>query len=251
MLPCPPDRAFREAFTLLEALLSIALVALLLVLVHAGYLRVEGSAKGAGNLANHRVILRGLTAYASDHRSLLPWCNDLDAYPGLSTPWNKTLVQKGYIFDGRVFFNDKFWKRWDGRETALAIITQPERFPTAVRPWAYTTYGVNRYGAMPVSTDSRQPANLLKVAKDGNLSRLMLTRDVYQLANDTPSNRSGGGTYWFSGEGYLPPLEECYSGMVHAGFADGHVEAVPHQPMAEQLRSGTRAPVFHNVYTLP
>ncbi len=227
------------------------LIMILMLLTYGGYQHVTVAAKGVENLSNHGFIVRGLLAYASDHNARLPWSNDLANHPNTSSPYNKTLCTLGYISDGRVFFNDKFWKRSSGdKNSALLVITQPEKFANSVRPWAYTTYGVNRYGAMPVSTDGRKPAHLLKVARDGHLSKLILTRDVYQALNDTPTNRSGGGTYWYSGDGFLPPQAETYGGNVHAGFADGHVESIHREKIAEMLKSGAKAPVFHNVYTM-
>lgn len=239
-----------QAFTLVELLITVAIIAILASLTIAGSRRFLQAAEGATNLSNHRTIAAGLLAYASEHKSRLPWGFDLASDAGTSDPYPKTLFKEGYISDGRVFFNSKFWRRSENKEGGMLVITNPGKYANSIYPWANTTYGANRYGAMPRSNDSRNAASLLKVATDGNLSKLMLTRDVYAPLNNTPANRRGGGNWWFANEGFLPEENDTYAGMVHASFADGHAEAFTRETMLESMQSGTNAPLFNNVYTL-
>lgn len=81
---------------------------------------------------------------------------------------------------------------------------------------------------------------------DGNLSRLMLIRDAY---NPTYAENYGGGTWWFANAGSLPLEKDTYAGMIHASFADGHVQAFPREEMTVMMQSGASDPMFINVYT--
>jgi prepilin-type processing-associated H-X9-DG protein len=140
------------------------------------------------------------------------------------------------------------WRCWRTKNA----LRRPD-IPTII-PWYFTNYGVNRLGAMPHSQDDdgRKPARLPVVGADGNMSKLMLLRDTYRAGYDTESNPYGGGICFFSWPGwpYTPPKHKTYGGMVHASFADGHVEAFTLsevKKIAEQPPDG--ASQFQNRYT--
>lgn len=260
---CFPRAPNAAAFTLLQTLVVVAIMAVLLVVSAGAYRRVLDSAKGAVNISNHRTIARGLLAYAQDFGGTLPWSEDDDppfgdgvsSLPNSYSPYPKTLCILGYVSNGSVFFSPRFWPRWGEKERILLIVQEPSRYPSAIIPWAYTNYGVSRYGAMPSYSDrggGRRPANLLKVAADGNLSKLMLTRDTYYAGYDqAPSNLRGGGIHWFANESNIPEEKDTYAGIVHAAFADGHAQGFRRDEMVKMSKSSTAAPMFYNVYTLP
>lgn len=244
----------RQAFTMLEILIAVVIVGVLVMLGIGGYQRVIGMAQGAQNLSNHRIIVAGLLAYSLEYKGRLPY--NVDYNPPFHmdnsySPWPKTLCVLGYVSDGSVFFSPKFWPRWGNKESAQLVIRNPQNYPNSIVPWGYPNYGANRYGAMPNSQgDSRTPANLFRVAGDGNLSRLMLIRDTYDETYDKPpSILRGGGTHWFANASTIPKEEDCYAGIVHASFADGHVEGFRREKMVELMGSGTTAPMFYNIYT--
>jgi len=254
-----PKRQRTQGFTLVEISISMAIAAVLMVLLLVGYRSATQTALGVKNLSQHKEISRALLDYAAAHQGYFPWTNDYNPPFGkkadgsfYNSHYPKTLAILGYITDGRVFFSPKFLPRWgrsEDRSGMYQILQDPKKFPGATIPWAYPSYAANRYGAMPVSTDKRKPAQLTQVGRDGNLSKLMLIRDAYTAAQDTPERRLGGGQPWFSNENYLPPPEDCYRGMVYASFADGHVEAFPRETMVEMMKSGAGAPLFSNYYT--
>ncbi len=240
----------KRAFSLLETLVVLVIVAVVLTLVLPGFGRLMDTSRGTKNLSNHRTIASALLAYAWEHNGRLPWGSDLGATP-VHSAWTKTLAVQGYVTDGTIFFSPKFWPRYGrgDKSGAYQVLRNPTKYLNSVIPWGYPSYGVNRYGAMPTSTDGRKPASLTKVGEEGHLAKLILVRDVYQPTYDTPSKPYAGGTWWFSNEANLPNPEDTYGGMVYASFADGHVEAFPRSTMIEMMKSGTAMPLFHNVYT--
>ncbi len=240
-----------RAFGLVETLAAMAVLAVLMLLTFPLVRHAREASDGARNLANQRIVAGALLAYASEHGGKLPWANDLSNAP-YHTPWPKALALGGYVEDAMVFFSPKLWPRYGGaagKAGAYAVIRNPKNYPNSVVPWGYPSYGANRYGAMPASTDARLPASLPRVGREGNLHRLMLIRDVYQSEFDTEANPRAGGVWWFSADNHLPGEQETYNGNLHAAFADGHVESFPRVKLAAVLRSGSAAPVFYNVYT--
>lgn len=263
-MPPPSNRTVIESsksrfrgFTLLEILICVAITAVLCALAFAGYRQVSNTALGTRNISNHRTIIRALLAYSADFQGKLPFFVDYDppfgngasSAPNSYSHYPKTLCFLGYLSNGSAFFSPRYWPRWSPKDGATLVINNPTNYPSVIVPWAYTNYAVNRYGAMPSSRDERVAANLNKVGGDGNLSKLMLIRDSYTPDYDRPSMRRGGGIVWFSNESNIPPLEDCYNGMVHASFADGHVEAVPRAEMLEGSKASASEPMFSNIYT--
>lgn len=240
-----------RGFTLLELLLAIVIVAVLLAMALGGYQQVKNSALATQNASNHRAIVRALLAYANDANGRLPYCTDYESPVGsVYSHYPKTLCWKGYMSNGMAFFSPRFWPRWGDKDGAVLVIGNPTKYPSAIVPWGYPNYAVNRYGAMPTSQDGRRPVSLGSIAADGNLSKLMLLRDSYSPDNDKASMRRGGGFLWFSNESNIPLEADCYNGMVHATFADGHVEAIRRGQMVEMSRAGAAAPMFNNIYTM-
>lgn len=240
---------------MLELLVTLAILLILVAFSFVGYRKVTDAALSVKNLSNHREIIRGLLSYAQEHRGSLPYLSDenppFDVSPNTYSPYAKTLIQLDYVSNSRAFFSPRFWSRWGKsyKDNALRALADPKGF-TSVTPWAYSNYGVNRYGAMPSWGDGRKPANLHRVGSDGNLSSLVLIRDTYWAAYDqAPNNLYGGGVDWFAADDRLPEEKDCYGGLVYASFADGHVEGFQREKMVEMMQSGNSAPVFKDVYT--
>lgn len=244
----------RQGFTLLEFLVTLTILLILLTLSFVAYRKVTDAAMSVKHLSNHREIVRGLLSYAQEHRGNLPYLSDenppFDMSPNFYSPYAKTLVQLDYVSNPFAFFNPRFWSRWGKsyKDSALRVLADPKRYST-VTPWAYTSYGANRYGAMPAWNDRRKPANFYRVGADGNLSKLILIRDTYWAGYDQAPNLYGGGVDWFSADNSLPEEKDCYAGMVYASFADGHVEGFQREKMIDMMKSGNAEPVFKDVYT--
>lgn len=155
----------------------------------------------------------------------------------------------GYVRDPRIFFSPLVGEWYQG-----GALAAPQKASTI--PWFYTNYSANRNGAMPYSTETdgaRRPANLGRVAADGNLGKLILLRDSYDVSWDAPDNpdrRRGGGRVWFSSQGFLPPPEKSYHEKVHASFADGHTAAFSREEMNNMMQvPNHQPPLFNETYT--
>lgn len=245
-----PSLLYRSdrAFTVMELMIVIGIAALLMVLLLGVLPQVTLSAKATVNLNNHRAITAALIRYAYDHRSTLPYSyQDTPAMPSMT--YTRELAMLGYINDPRVFFSPLVGQWYKG-----GALASPQKASTI--PWFYTNYSANRNGAMPYSTETdgaRRPANLGRVAADGNIARLMLLRDSYDSSWDSPDNPDksrGGGRVWFSGEGYLPPPAKSYHGKIHASFADGHTAAINREELLNLMQvPNQQPPLFNETYT--
>lgn len=242
-----------RGLTLLELLIVIALLAVIAALLFFGYQRITSAAMGTQNVLNHRTLASALIAYAQENNGNLPYSyrdrGPWPDFPNQRTTYTRELAYFGYLENPEKTIIGPHHRGWDGStyETSTGL-REPHR--DVVVPWWYTNYGASRRGAMPYSADSpRRPANLLQVAADGNLSKLMLLRDVYRPRH---ANR-GGGSIFFSGAGYFPPEEFTYGGMVHASYADGHVRAFPREELRELLENARdgEEPEFRNTYIRP
>jgi len=238
----------RSGFTLMELLIVLGVMLILAVFLGVAWNSASKNALALRNVNHHRQIITGLLAYTSDHAGSFPYAFDDTATPKMS--WPRLLVRSGYLSDPTVFFSP-LANHWYEREGRVAL-----RNPDAdsLVPWCYPNYAVNRHGAMPYGRyngsypdGSRKPARLSRVAKDGNLSKLMVLRDVYH-----PSYPDrGGGVESFTGSQFMPPPEKTYSGRVYASFADGHVEAFRRDEFRTLLNNAPAAspPLFTNLYT--
>lgn len=238
-----------RGLTLTEMLITIGVIGSLAALSLPALSRLRVAGKGVKNISHHRQITGALLAYASDHQGLLPYSQadqEISA-SGTKETYPRTLCMGGYVSDPTIFFSPlaKPWYRH------LRSFQNPQS--NSISPWFYTHYAANRYGAMPYQEKNYNPANLQRIAADGNLSRLMLLRDNYRPAYDTPELPYGGGLIWFSSSNDTPPPEKTYNGIVYASFADGHVEAYPRQEIIQLLNnlSYKEPPLFSRLYTLP
>ncbi len=241
-----------RAFTATELVVAVAIVFLLLAILLGVLPRVRISSKAIVNIRHHQTIATALLRYAQDHQGSLPYSYQ-DTSEIRSMTYPRELMMKGYLNNPEVFFSPLVdpWFRNAGVARNMA---EPQR--DSVIPWYYTNYSANRNGAMPYRTDTdgtRRPANINRVASDGNLSRLILLRDSYEASWDNPDQddrRRGGGRVWFSSEGYLPPEEKSYHDKIHVSFADGHVEAFSREDILPLLRAANREPpLFNELYT--
>lgn len=219
----------------------------------AGYRQLIRTSDGTKNLFNHRHVGAALIAYSAEHKGNLPWSHD--ANPDFSSNgayYPKTLMIFGYLSNPLIFVGPVQWRKMDAtwRKAWQTAASNPAKLHST-NPWAHTTYAANRYGAMPSSGDGRHPANLIRVGNDGNLSKLMLLRDVYNPRWDSSPNdlRGGGHTQFVRLDDSLPLEEDTFRGLVHATFADGHVEAIEWKKLKETTGQITTEPLFFNKYT--
>ncbi|HWL53681.1 MAG TPA: type II secretion system protein [Chthoniobacteraceae bacterium] len=237
------------AATLSEMLVAVGIIGLIAALTLPVVNRLRVAAKATMNLSNHRQIASALIAYAAEHQGVLPYsqANQEVSASGTKETYPRTLCLGGYVSDPAIFFSP-LAAPWYLNTRAFQ---NPKS--NSISPWFYTHYAANRYGAMPYQEKNYHPANLRRVAADGNLSRLMLLRDNYRADYDTPGQPYGGGLIWFSSGKDTPPPDKSYHGLVHTAFADGHVEVYRREeiiPLLDDLPY-KEPPLFNRLYTLP
>ena len=93
---------FRQAFTLLELLVVIAVVAILAALIFPAVESVREAALGSACISNLRQIGAGIFAYAGDHDGMIPcgpkappFTNPNDLYPSTGAPTSLISLQSG------------------------------------------------------------------------------------------------------------------------------------------------------------
>lgn len=247
MIYSPPRKT--QGLTFAEILIAIGIIGLLtaLFLPALGRMRIAG--KGVKNISHHRQITDALLAYSSEHQGLLPYsqANQEVSASGEKETYPRTLCVGGYVSDPSIFFSPlaKPWHR------ELRSFQNPRS--NSISPWFYTHYAANRYGAMPYQEKNYSPANIRRIAADGNLSRLMLLRDNYRAEYDTSEQPYEGGLIWFSSANDTPPPEKTFNGIVYASFADGHVKAYRREEIIRLLEDlpYKEPPLFSRLYTLP
>lgn len=235
-----------RAFSLIQLVVVLAILLVLVGLITIRLIQAYQTSLFTISMNNQRTIVAALLGYAYDNQGNLPQMVAMDSpiRPGYTIFWTRKLVYYGYIEDGSVLFRPG--NHWGRNHHNLQQPTVD-----ATIPWAYPSYGVNAYGAMPQKnrgTYNDYPANLFRVG--GEASRLMLLRDIHHPAY---MDRDYGWYWWGGGESvtYLPQDDGGFNGMMSAAYADGHVESFRISELREILRksSFSGSPVFNRVWT--
>ncbi len=237
-----------SAFTTTELLLVVGIISTLVVIAFSITGVVRSRSDLAQSVSNQRQVVAALLAYAQEHRGELPQMVALDSpiSPGYTVFWTRTLVFHGYLSSPAPLFAPGK-TRWRSYSSIHSLETN------ATKPWAYPSYGVNAYGAMPRRVESATaidaPANLRQVGSDA--SRLMLLRDVW---HPLYPNDDYGWYYWDARgvtSAYLPEDDKGYGGRMAAAFADGSVRTYPIRELRQWVTTATwgDAPEFARTYT--
>jgi prepilin-type N-terminal cleavage/methylation domain-containing protein len=98
MAKCSPP-SFERAFTLIEVIVVLAVIAIMMSLVYPAYTTISNRAKATKDMSNLRQIGIGMQTYLNDKDNILPVIN---AVPGTGTTLNPVIYPK-YIATRRVF----------------------------------------------------------------------------------------------------------------------------------------------------
>jgi len=240
-----------DGLTVVELLVALSVAAVLALLALTASRKVGNQAKAVTNVSNLRQIAAGLIGYANDHDSRLPY-NSIRGPDGsgYQTFYTRQLAQTGYVADGTIFFSPWGEKWWTAPAARLAALRNPALDSSL--PWSSPAYGANSEGAMPTSpstTSAKNCAQLSQVGARGDLSKLMILRDVY---NPNTADK-GGGMIRFAGgsaSAYIPkPEHRAGYRFIQAAFADGHVEIFTPEEIARFEEAATQPPYCNKVYT--
>ena len=208
-----PVFVVRRAFTLVELLASIGIIALLAVLVTGGTQKAIAKSKEAGSISNLRTIGQSIIAYAGENNNRYPY----NAATGATKPYWTTSVMD-YLPEKSNTFIDKNGKPF----VVNATLSCPLLGPT--RHHSISDYGVNdailiRQGA------NTTPMSVAAVPKPSQTVLCM-------TAAATPDDDSGG-TWYVNTTGYVNGSGQSFVPSDHgmaavlAVYGDGHTQAIP------------------------
>ena len=206
MTTSPPGR-FERAFTLIELIVVLGVIAIMMAFVYPGYVAISERAKATKDMSNLRQIGLAIQTYLNDKDEILPAIN---AAPGIGTDLIPVIYPK-YIGTTRKVFQSPFDKR-SAAETDSAPVS----------------YGINQnmYTASPGIAGNMakvvSPASTIFMAPNysGNPS---LTTSWTGVATNVPNLAAGGGAGMTVGP-------QHNGTQINALFCDLHVETMTFGP---------------------
>jgi prepilin-type N-terminal cleavage/methylation domain-containing protein/prepilin-type processing-associated H-X9-DG protein len=237
---------FRKAFTLIEILVVVAIIALLAAILFPVFARARENARRASCMSNLKQLGLGLMQYIQDYDGTYPsvcfgdGCTD----PGFSKTYNNGRYKwmdaiYPYVKNEQVY--DCPSAPLPYRNAANTATLSPYTFRT---PYHFGSYGANyAYHNYPIGTvtcesglfrSSPEIANEPAV-KDSQLEAPATTvalTDTYAFSNFYPWMTNGGGVdvstvaTGSTGNRRLSDVEERHLGTVNVLWADGHVKSV-------------------------
>jgi len=128
-----------RAFTLIEMLMVLVIMALLVTMTIPVYGVLRAKAGMAGCIGNLRVIGSGLNNYMLDHNMVWPQMpqGNFNDEIQRSKWWETTLESSGVIHKNWICPNDKQSINWDSRDEFRSsyAVTQFDEFPSSAFRW--------------------------------------------------------------------------------------------------------------------
>lgn len=202
-----------RAFTLVELLASIGIIALLAVLVTGGTQKAIAKSKQAGSIGNLRTIGQSIIAYAGENNNRYPY----NAAVGATKPYWTTLVMD-YLPEKSNTFIDKNGKPFSVNATLSCPILQPTRHHSI------SDYGVNDAILIRQGTNT-SPMPVGSVPKP--------SQTVLCMTAAASPDEASTGTWYVNAAGYANGSGQSFVPSAHgmdsilAVYGDGHTEAVP------------------------
>ncbi|MDF3130114.1 type II secretion system protein [Kiritimatiellaeota bacterium B1221] len=220
----PPPGSDCRAFTLIEMLVVIAIIALLMTLLAPVAGRTMENSRRSTCAGNIRSLTQGLLSYANDHQGFFP----PTAPNSNSWPWDGDWAirysdfYKNYLTDKEVYFCPTALKNEIINEGTECYPVFPSKASNAWRvniSYAYF-FGYDQWekdGELNYKNGRNGYANMTQVFAP---SQSTIIADVMKLGSSTPSLSAAPGRDWnHQGNTYKE------SGG-HMGYADGHVRWV-------------------------
>jgi prepilin-type processing-associated H-X9-DG protein/prepilin-type N-terminal cleavage/methylation domain-containing protein len=223
----------RRAFTLVELLASVAIVACLAALLFPTATSIMDSRKSATCLANLRTLAQACLVYASDNSGVLP------PYSAGNRPWNQTIAP--YLADAETsatFFSKALHCPADPRPYRNASGTPVRSYVLSGTPSFDTGAGAlprmgvvetsSPYRGRPLAQVSRPSATILLAEwfsrPDGTLLANLQNSIAYSVVSTGWVEDPGA---WGTNTPRLPGGKFCHKTGLNYAFVDGHVATVP------------------------
>lgn len=234
--PTVVTRRKRLAFTLVELLVVIGIIALLISILLPALNRVRAQMLTVSCASNLRQVMMGLNMYAQDNQGSLPYCYGQERN-GRPYFWASKLVAGGTRYLGepkilvcpdRLGLLAPVWANYVGR-----TMDDPETYyaDSWGNAYGYISYAANRFGAMPVYYDADGGGRVYKPIKLGATGIdptqfLILTESM-----EVPNTHQLYGTSWTSPMymnyyGYNMQQYLHVNDVTNTAFLDGHVASL-------------------------
>ncbi|MCC6421888.1 MAG: DUF1559 domain-containing protein [Phycisphaerales bacterium] len=238
------------AFTLVELLVVIGIIALLISILLPALNRAREQARTVACMSNLRQIMLGLVMYAQDNKGSLPWCYGQDLQANRYYGWPGLLSATGrqYVRDPRVYIcptRESIQSTQILDYMRLAQIESDGLYDSNHGDgWLYTSYGANRFGAMPIYYDPKP--HPIKIGQTGaDSANFLILTETYE---PTTAN-----TYQIYGRYWVAPMYQNYYGynlalwlhvgnVVNSAFLDGHCASVPASELRWNVKANTWDP---------
>ncbi len=191
------------AFTLIEALMVMALLLVLLLLALPGYRIVQESGRATRCLSNLRTVGQVVLTYATENKgSLIPAVELRPPNYTSGSPWNSLLDEYGY------FPKESYTGLKNG------VMTCPSRGVPGTYIYNQMHYGMNRsLGFDNINLKGNPFFRMTRIADFHRTMLLVEVRKDYMLQSHTQAQIDNNAIF--------PHREQC-----HAFFADGHAETL-------------------------
>lgn len=224
-----PARIIRHAFTLVELLVVISIVALLIAILLPALQKARTVTHMSVSLSNVRQITLAILNYANDNKSdliLEQWISPDSTTSRLR--WCSVLVRDGYLTSRAVL--------WSPAKPTGDLVLDKENWSN-FNPWRTPGYGINNWISKEEG-DTIIPYNFSKQSKIVQSKAIILTESF-----------RNGGSYYSSGYMILngsngsmstnDPRVFTYAGNAVRSYLDGHAEANQSQNIHWQATSPT------------
>lgn len=222
-----------RAFTLLEMLMSIAVIVILLTLLSNGFLVIRQKMEAAKCVSNLRQIGVALMTHAAEFDGKIPARYNPNESEYSNRYWPLRLVNLGYVNNTDIFYCPSFFPK-NNKEA-----TKP------VAQGAAQTYGMRDWilpGLSPTAGGIRVHKPLMAIK---NPSDFFLVVDSYWAAAGWHSQ--GYGVSAYPGGTGDNRIHIRHNGKANALFADGSVRAMPPEYFST-LQSPDHQPAPQDMY---
>lgn len=218
-----------RAFTLIEVLVVVTIIAALMVFAQMGFGVVSRNAKQTQSLANMRAITQGLLTFASDNKQQLPSFGEDSEFT-----WDVQILP--YMMDEKTdasgAVNLSAYRQSEMKIFRCPLDQRQSESAAGMFPRSYGITGVSINvagdwsGGIP-NREAGEGIRLPQIPKPSKFVMLCRIPRAWELSD----NVVGEGA-WLANNGPRPSSPESvdwaiFNGKTPYGFADGHVELLP------------------------
>jgi prepilin-type N-terminal cleavage/methylation domain-containing protein len=181
-----PGRVVRKAFTLIELLVVISIIGLLVALLLPALQSAREQGQFTSSLSSIKQIQLALLTYTGDAKDSLPWGRNSTS----TAYWPAVMVVNGYCDNPYIFWGPMRDTRFLDTTGWRDILKNPAG--SNGNAYAFSGYGVNRYGCMGWSNDGTLPRNLSSGSGFVQPSKLLFIGEQFNQDTTVRYNEAQG-----------------------------------------------------------